>query len=60
MLLKNAAACITRNFLKNQELINESGFKSREAYNGARTVSLSKVALQFEAIEMLHIFGQIF
>ena len=57
MLLKNAAACITRNFLKNQELINESGFKSR---NGARTVSLSKVALQFEAIEMLHILGQMF
>ena len=47
-------------FLITQELINESGFKSGAAYNGARTVSLSKVALQFEAIEMLHILGQMF
>ena len=35
-----AVACITRNFFKtkSQWLINESGFKSRVAYNGAHTV----------------------
>ena len=34
------AACITRNFFKTQnpQLINESGFNSRAAYNGVRTV----------------------
>jgi hypothetical protein len=34
------AACITRNFSKTQNpwLINERGFKSRAAYDGAHTV----------------------
>ena len=34
-------ACITRNFFKtqNSRLINESGFKSRETYNGTHKVS---------------------
>jgi hypothetical protein len=37
---ENAAACITKNFFKtqNSRLINQSGFKSRAAYDGARTV----------------------
>ena len=36
----NAAAYTTKNFFKaqNPRLINESGFKSRAAYDGARTV----------------------
>ena len=50
------AAYITRNFFKTQNprLINESGFKSRAAYDGARTVAKNQ---PYVFSWNFHIFG---
>ena len=48
------AAYVTRNFFKTQNprLINESSFKSRGAYDGARTVSILITSMKI--VEISH------
>ena len=49
------AACITKNFLKthNPQLINESGFKSRAAYDGACMVYGMELYNKFLAVKYM-------